>query len=151
MTSQKWGRWEEKWERKPLKKMWIIPHFYDVTWLIFETLCSVTSFGNVGNPRQALLAARNKFDFVCWVVGGGEVWMIHCRVRGMLHMSFIIIIGMFLLFFIRNCFFFWFIYLSINLSIHLSIHPFIYLSNYLSNNLSIWLSLFPSIYSFIYQ
>ena len=26
----------------PLKKRWIIPLFYDVTWLIFETLCPVT-------------------------------------------------------------------------------------------------------------
>ena len=24
------------------KKRWIIPYFYDVTWLIFETLCPVT-------------------------------------------------------------------------------------------------------------
>ena len=31
-------RGEEKWERKPLKKRWIIPHFHDVTWLIFKTL-----------------------------------------------------------------------------------------------------------------
>ena len=42
MTSKKWRKWEENWERKPLKKRWIIPHFYDVTLLIFETLCKVT-------------------------------------------------------------------------------------------------------------
>ena len=34
---------EGKWERKPLKKRWIVPHFYDVTWLIFESLCPTTS------------------------------------------------------------------------------------------------------------
>ena len=28
----------EKWERKPLRRSWIIPNFYDVTWLIFNTL-----------------------------------------------------------------------------------------------------------------
>ena len=29
-----WG--EEEWERKPLKKGWIIPHFYDVTCWLFK-------------------------------------------------------------------------------------------------------------------
>ena len=33
---------EEMWERKPLKRIWLIPHFYDVTWLIFKTLCPAT-------------------------------------------------------------------------------------------------------------
>ena len=28
--------------KKTSKKRWVIPHFYDVTWLIFETLCLVT-------------------------------------------------------------------------------------------------------------
>ena len=40
----KWRRLEENWEIKPLKKISIIPHFYDVTWLIFETPCPVTLF-----------------------------------------------------------------------------------------------------------
>ena len=31
-----------RWERKPLEKEWIILNFYDVTWMIFETLCSDT-------------------------------------------------------------------------------------------------------------
>ena len=31
----------------PLKKKWIIPRFYDVTWLIFERLCPVTLKVNV--------------------------------------------------------------------------------------------------------
>ena len=31
-------------EKKTPKKRWIVPHFYDVKWLIFETLCSVTSY-----------------------------------------------------------------------------------------------------------
>ena len=29
------------------KKRWIITHFYDVTWLIFETLCPVTLINRV--------------------------------------------------------------------------------------------------------
>ena len=29
---------EKKWERKPLKKRLIIPHFYDVTMLIFSVI-----------------------------------------------------------------------------------------------------------------
>ena len=33
---------DEKWERKPIKKRWIIPNFYDVPWLIFETLWPAT-------------------------------------------------------------------------------------------------------------
>ena len=28
--------------KKTSKKRWVIPHFYDVTWLIFEKLCKVT-------------------------------------------------------------------------------------------------------------
>ena len=28
--------------KKTPKKRWIITHFYDVTWLIFETLCPAT-------------------------------------------------------------------------------------------------------------
>ena len=39
------------WERKPLKKKWIIPHFYDVTGLIFETLCPVTSIVQFYNAK----------------------------------------------------------------------------------------------------
>ena len=38
----KWGRWEEKWERKLLKKRWIIPHFYDVTWMNFDTIWALS-------------------------------------------------------------------------------------------------------------
>ena len=34
--------------KKHLKKRWIIPHFYDVTWLIFETRCPTTNFYIVG-------------------------------------------------------------------------------------------------------
>ena len=34
---------------KTPKKSWIIPHFYDITWLIFETLSPVTrSMNNIG-------------------------------------------------------------------------------------------------------
>ena len=29
--------------KKTPKKRWIIPHVYDVTWLIYETLCHPTS------------------------------------------------------------------------------------------------------------
>ena len=28
--------------KKTPKKIWIIPHFYDVTWMIFKKLCPVT-------------------------------------------------------------------------------------------------------------
>ena len=37
-----------KWERKPLKKRWIIPHFYDVTWMILDTI--LTQFGLCNTP-----------------------------------------------------------------------------------------------------
>ena len=33
--------------KKTLKKRWTIPHVYDVTLLIFETLCPVTLFSNI--------------------------------------------------------------------------------------------------------
>ena len=40
VTSWKWGRWEKKWERKPLKKRWLTSHF---TWLTVKTLYPVTN------------------------------------------------------------------------------------------------------------
>ena len=32
--------------KKIPKKRWVIPHFYDITWLTFETLCPVPKKGS---------------------------------------------------------------------------------------------------------
>ena len=49
----KWGRLEEKWERNPIKKRWIIPHFYYVTRIIFDTIWALSLF--VNTPYLAFL------------------------------------------------------------------------------------------------
>ena len=43
-----------------LKKRWIIPHVYDVTWLIFETLCPPTfnGYNKFSVPWWSLLLSK---------------------------------------------------------------------------------------------
>ena len=69
-------RWKEKWERKPSKKRWIIPHFYDVRWLIFQTkvklpiifLQLALAAGCCYGKNNLLAAALESCDYCCLTV-----------------------------------------------------------------------------------
>ena len=48
-------------EKKTLQKRWIIPQFYDGTWLIFETLCPHKIFEeNIKKMRAISKESKNK-------------------------------------------------------------------------------------------
>ena len=53
--------------KKTSKKRWIIPRFYDVTWLIFETLCPATQKKKQSNFISLTDRQTYKMDIVILV------------------------------------------------------------------------------------
>ena len=72
--------------KKIPKKRWIIPHFYDVSWLIFETLCKV---------RMILIYKRGNFvyhNFGCALVNKEKKVRELKFYRKLLRLQYIIVI-----------------------------------------------------------
>ena len=59
--------------KKPINKRWIIPHFYDVTWLIFEKLAKAT-WKHTAYRRKLELECDQPWEI--WAVCRAGDWLI---------------------------------------------------------------------------